>query len=91
MAGGVSGTPGRTRTLNRRFWRPLLYQLNYRRVTVTPILASLAMHGVLTAPRAIFLQLHTIRSVCLVLIRSVIATLALGACKGNQCTHEVLL
>ena len=29
---GNSGTPGRTRTLNTRFWRPMLYQLNYWRV-----------------------------------------------------------
>ena len=49
------------------------------------------MRGVLAAPRAIFLQLHAIGSVGLILVRSVIATLALGACKGNHSTHEVLL
>ena len=54
---------------------------------MTLILAGLPVKGVLVAPRAIFLQLHAIRSVCLVLLRGVIATLALSACKGNECTH----
>jgi hypothetical protein len=36
-------TPGRTRTCNPRFWRPVLYQLSYGR----PVLASdrLLPHG----------------------------------------------
>lgn len=46
------------------------------------------MQRVLTAPRAIFLHLKSIRVVRLVLLRGVVATLALGAREGNQCTHE---
>ena len=83
--GLVTGTPGRTRTLNTRFWRPMLYQLNYWRMYVR--LASLFVHGVLTAPRAILLDLHAIRHVRLVLGRRVVATLALGAGKCNESTH----
>src|SRR5262249_14832213 len=30
----VSHTPGGTRTPNRRFWRPLLYQLSYWRINL---------------------------------------------------------
>lgn len=45
------------------------------------------MNCLFLAERAVLLQLHTIRSVGLVLRRGVVAALALGACKGNQCTH----
>lgn len=82
-----TGTPGRTRTLNTRFWRPMLYQLNYWRVN-DKRLASLFVHRVTTAPGAILLNLHTIRHGCLVLGRRVVATLALSACKGDESTHE---
>ena len=34
---GVSHTPGGTRTPNRRFWRPLLYQLSYWRKFTLPV------------------------------------------------------
>src|SRR4029453_1207816 len=33
-----SSTPGGTRTPNRRFWRPLLYQLSYWRNALRPSL-----------------------------------------------------
>ena len=52
-----------------------------------PILAGFLVQRVLTAPRAIFLHLKSIRVVRLVLLRGVVATLALSACKGNQSTH----
>ena len=45
------------------------------------------MHGVTTAPGAILLKLHAIRGVGLVLGRSVITTLALGAGKCIESTH----
>ena len=51
-------------------------------------LARFLVKSVLTAPRAILLHLETLGIVALVLRDSVIATLALGACKSNQCTHE---
>ena len=64
----------------------MLYQLNYWRV-MTPRLASLPVKGVLLAPRAILLELHAVGRVALVLIRGVVATLALGAGESNLCTH----
>ena len=45
------------------------------------------MYCVLVAPWAVLLQLHTIWVVGLVLIRSVITTLALSAGESNECTH----
>ena len=65
----------------------MLYQLNYWRV-MTLRLTGLFVNSVLAAPGAILLELHTIRSIALVLVGGVIATLALGACEGNHCTHE---
>ena len=59
----------------------MLYQLNYWRIFRR--LTGLLVDRVTTAPGAILLDLHTIRHVGLVLGRRVIATLALGACKGD--------
>ena len=87
IAGGISGRPGRTRTLDIRFWRPSLYQLNYWPMS-DPILAGLPVKGMLVAPRAILLHLKTIRIVRLVLLGGVVATLALSAGESNQCTHN---
>lgn len=67
----------------------MLYQLNYWRVN-DKRLAGLFVHRMTTAPGAILLDLHTIRHGCLVLGRRVIATLALGACKGDESTHELI-
>lgn len=78
----MTGTPGRTRTLNFRFWRPTLYQLNYWRIYCL-ILTSFLMHGVMTAPFAIFLKLNTIRIILLVLLGRIVAALALSARKSN--------
>ncbi len=63
----------------------MLYQLNYWRMYER--LASLFVHGVLTAPGAILLDLHAIRGVGLVLVRRVVTTLALSAGKCNESTH----
>lgn len=41
------------------------------------------MKRVLLAPRAVLLELHTVRVVGLVLVRGVVAALALGAREGN--------
>ena len=46
------------------------------------------MQGVLTAPLAVLLQLHAVRSVLLVLLGRVVTALALGARQSDQCTHE---
>ena len=49
------------------------------------------MQCVLVAPRAVLLELHTLRIVLLVLLGGVVATLALSARESNQSTHEFLL
>ena len=46
------------------------------------------MDGVLTAPRTILLELHTLRIIGLVLVCSIVPALALCAGEGNQCAHE---
>ncbi len=46
------------------------------------------MHGVMTAPLAILGQLDTIGIALLVLFGRIVAALALGACQGDQSTHE---
>ena len=51
-------------------------------------LAGLFVLCVLVAPGAILLKLHAIWSVGFVFVRGVVAALALGARKSNQCTHE---
>ena len=45
------------------------------------------MHGVLTAPLAILVELEAVGVVLLVLLGRVVAALALGAGQGDQCTH----
>ena len=50
-------------------------------------LTGLPVDGVLAAPRAVLLQLHTIGVVLLVLISGVVAALALSAGESNQSTH----
>jgi hypothetical protein len=46
------------------------------------------MQGVMTTPTAILLELDTIGVILLVLLGRVVAALALGACQGDQRTHE---
>ena len=46
-----NGRPGRTRTCNPRFWRPVLYHLSYR-----PNLPGFLMSRVLTAESAILFK-----------------------------------
>lgn len=65
----------------------MLYQLNYWRVRGWR-LTGLLVNRMPTAPGAILLDLHTIRHGCLVLGRRIVTTLALGAGKGDESTHE---
>jgi hypothetical protein len=46
------------------------------------------MEGMMPAPPAVFLELDTIGVILLVLLGRVVAALALGACQGDQRTHE---
>jgi len=46
------------------------------------------MHGVMTTPLAILLQLDTLRIILLVLLGRIVAALALSACHRDQRTHE---
>ena len=45
------------------------------------------MERVVTAPRAVLLELHAIGSSSLVLGHSIVAALAFGASEGNHSTH----
>ena len=83
--------PGRTRTLNIRFWRPTLYQLELlacaRQTAKCYTLAGFLMQGVMTTPAAVLLELDALRIVLLVLLSRVVTTLAVGASQSNQSTH----
>ena len=46
------------------------------------------MHGVVSAPFAVLLELDTIRIILLVLLGRIVTALALGACQSDQSTHE---
>ena len=84
----IAGRPGRTRTHNKRFWRPPLYHWSYWPVSDPLILAGLFVHRMVTAPTAVLLELHTLRMSALVLIGCVVATLAIAAGEGDESTHE---
>ena len=71
-----------------RFWRPPLYQLELLAYFVPKSLASFLVQGMMTTPLAVLLELNTIRIVLLVLLGRVVSTLAFGACKGDQSTHQ---
>src|SRR5215210_4488589 len=73
------GRGDRTRTYNRWFWRPVLCQLSYTPAVSLSMLLGLPMKGVLSAARAILVQLDPVRIVLLVLARRVRPLLALGA------------
>src|SRR4030042_716715 len=86
----ISGRPGRNRTHNPRFWRAVLCQLSYwpvspragrlaRPICVEWYLLRLAVHRVLAAARAILAELDPPRIVAAVLLRRVVAFLALRA------------
>jgi hypothetical protein len=70
------GRGDRTRTCNRWFWRPVLYQLSY---TPNERLLRLPVQLVLPAARAELVQLHAPRVVSLAFPRAVRAFLADGA------------
>src|ERR1700686_1697366 len=82
---GKIGRADRTRTCNRRFWRPQLYQLSYRpiwrlfRFTVGPVAA---------AKPAVLGKLEPIAGVLLVFLRVVVPPLTLVACQHYH--HAVL-
>src|ERR1044072_107933 len=77
------GRGDRTRTCNRWFWRPVLYQLSYTPPDVHRLL-GLPVQLVLPAARAELVQLQAPRVVALVLPRAVRALLADGARQGNH-------
>src|SRR5437867_7604502 len=70
-----AGRGDRTRTCNRWFWRPVLYQLSYT-PTNARFLFRLPMQRVLPAARTELVQLHPPRVVPLVLAGAVGALLA---------------
>src|ERR671914_2681088 len=75
------GRGDRTRTCNRWFWRPVLYQLSYTPPDVNRLL-GLPVQLMLPAARAELVQLQAPRVIPLVLPRAVRAFLADGARQG---------
>ena len=55
------------------------------------VLLGLLMKGMLSAERAVLLDLHTIRMCLLVLCGVIIPVLALRASKCDSCTHLAFL
>jgi hypothetical protein len=53
--------------------------------------ARLLVHGVRPAPATVLLELDAVRVVLLVLVRMVVATLALLASERDELTHVVIL
>src|SRR4029453_7875740 len=88
-AGGVCGRGDRTRTYNRRFWRPVLCQIE-----LNPCggrgsgLLRLAVKCMPSLARTVFEKFDPIGIVLLVLARRVIALLALGA---SELDHGTVL
>src|SRR3954454_11333242 len=82
---------GGIRTPDRRFWRPMLYQLSYwprRQPLRVPaaaegLSAGLLVDRVAAVVRAILLHLQPLTIVDLRLHRDVVATFALGALEGD--------
>ncbi len=86
---GCSGRADRTRTCNRRFWRPLLYQLSYRprfgrHAVRRRTLFGFSMGLVTAAEPAILAQLHSIRRLLLIFLRVIITAFALGTRHHNH-------
>ena len=83
-----SGRPGRNRTRNHRFWRPVLYQLSYWPTPDLPeklrYLARFSVNRMLPAEPTVLLEFHAIRVQPAVLVRIVIATGAITAGQRNQ-------
>src|SRR6187397_611864 len=77
------GRGDRTRTCNRWFWRPVLYQLSYTPIEHAALL-RLPVQLVLPAAGAELVQLHPPRVVPLVLPGAVRALLADGARQGDH-------
>ena len=86
-----SSRGGVNRTLNRSFWRRVLYQLSYwptfyrsGRLPAPTKLLGLAVRRVLSAARAELAEFQTIRIVTTILLGRVISFLAVITLKGND-------
>ena len=83
------GRTGRNRTRNPRFWRPVLYQLNYCPAT---LFFSLALFVVCVFPAggAELLQLHSVRMLAFVACGRIITVFALFASQDDYISHRLL-
>ncbi len=84
------GRTGRNRTRNPRFWRPVLYQLNYCPATSINQRLALFVICVFPAGGAELLQLHSVRMLALVAGRSIITIFAIFAGKDDYISHRSL-
>jgi hypothetical protein len=88
----IIGRAGGARTPDPRFWRPVLYQLSYSPTdTRGERSARLLVHSVRPAPATVLLELDAVRVILLVLVRMIVATLALLASERDELTHVVIL
>ena len=85
--------PGRTRTLNRSFWRRVLYQLSYwpRLGGMNPPLLCFAMQRVLAATRTKFIELKPGRIVATIFLCCVVSLLAIVALQRDDGANIFLL
>ena len=82
------GRTGRNRTRNTRFWRPVLYQLNYCPATyITTACLALFVVCVFAAGGAEFLQLHSGRVLAFVASSRIITILAIFASQYYNISH----
>ena len=86
---GVIGRPGRTRTLNRSFWRRVLCQLSHwpKFGTGYPapgFLFRLAMHLMFFAARAVFLEFQPVRIVTTIFLGGVVPLFTFITLKCND-------
>ena len=80
----IVGRSEGTRTPNSRFWKPVLYQLNYRPVFKIDLLLRFAMQRVPSVARAILLNLAAPSLQFLVPGARIVALFALGTGQSNN-------
>ena len=87
-----NGRPGRNRTRNPRFWRPVLYQLSYRPAVIARVsprrLFRLLVLRVLVALRTVLFLNEPVGVFLLVFLRRVVPALALVTGENDGISHD---
>ncbi len=85
------GRTGRNRTRNPRFWRPVLYQLNYCPAHYNMRYLALFMYCMLPTGRTELFQFHSVRMLALVAGGRIITIFAFFASEDNDISHFSIL